>query len=116
MTQASMRPQELGKVDKAQARAIFETWYKQAYGEQQAGMAAVVCAANTRCADAALGEQLLGRLDGLLLAIAQAVAYLQESRVSVEAYLRFYDQQWDELMAVGGEDDALLQDYPNRSV
>jgi hypothetical protein len=25
--------QELGKVDKAQAKAIFESWYKQAYGE-----------------------------------------------------------------------------------
>ncbi|KAF2022643.1 FabD/lysophospholipase-like protein, partial [Setomelanomma holmii] len=50
--------QELGKVDKAQAKAIFESWYKQAY---------------------ALGEQLLGRLDGLPLAIAQAGAYLQES-------------------------------------
>jgi tetratricopeptide (TPR) repeat protein len=79
-------------------------------------MAAVASAANTGCADAALGDQLLGRLDGLPLAIAQAGAYLQESRVSVEAYLRFYDQQWDELMAVGNEDDAPLQDYPDRSV
>ncbi|KAH7072022.1 hypothetical protein BKA63DRAFT_554892 [Paraphoma chrysanthemicola] len=89
--------QEPGKVDQAQAKAIFETWYKQSY-------------------NAALGEQLLGRLDGLPLAIAQAGAYLQESRVSVEAYLRFYDQQWDELMAVGNEDDAPLLDYPDRSV
>jgi hypothetical protein len=56
--------------------------------------------ANIRCADAALGELLLERLDGLPLAIAQAGAYLQESGVSVETYLRFYDQQWNELMAV----------------
>jgi tetratricopeptide (TPR) repeat protein len=52
----------------------------------------------------------------LPLAIAQAGAYLQESGVSVETYLRFYDQQWDELMAVENEDDAPLQDYPDRSV
>lgn len=52
-------------------------------------------------ADAALGEQLLTRLDGLPLAIAQAGAYMQESMVSVKAYLSFYDQQWDELMATG---------------
>ena len=50
------------------------------------------------------------------LAIAQGGAYLQETGVSVETYLRFYDQQWDELMAVEDEDDAPLQDYPNRSV
>jgi tetratricopeptide (TPR) repeat protein len=41
---------------------------------------------------------------------------LQESRVSVEAYLRFYDQQWDKLMAAENKDDAPLDDYPDRSV
>ncbi|KAF2022646.1 FabD/lysophospholipase-like protein, partial [Setomelanomma holmii] len=87
--------QELGNVDRAQAKVIFESWYKQAY---------------------TLGEQLLTQLDGLPLAIAQAGAYLQESRVSVEAYLRFYDQQWDKLMAAENEDDAPLDDYPARSV
>ena len=54
-------------------------------------MAILACAADTVFADAALGEQLLTRLEGLPLAIAQAGAYLQESRVSIEAYLRFYD-------------------------
>jgi tetratricopeptide (TPR) repeat protein len=47
---------------------------------------------------------------------AQAGAYLQESGASVEVYLRFYDQQWDVLMAAGNDDDAPLQDYPDRSV
>jgi len=79
-------------------------------------METVACAADTGYADIALGEQLLTRLDGLPLAIAQADAYLQESRVSVEAYLSFYDQQWDELMAAGNQDDAPLQDYLDRSV
>lgn len=64
-------------------------------------METVPCAADTGHADAALGEQLLTRLDGLPLAIAQAGAYMQESMVSVKAYLSFYDQQWDELMATG---------------
>lgn len=79
-------------------------------------MAILACAADTGYADAALGEQLLRRLDGLPLAIAQAGAYLQESRVSVKDYLGFYDQQWDELMVLGNKDDALLQDYSDRSV
>jgi tetratricopeptide (TPR) repeat protein len=107
--------QELGKVDEAQAKTIFESWCKQAYGEYTASMEMVACSANTKCVDAALGEQLLRRLDGLPLAIAQAGAYLQESGASVETYLRFYDQQWDELM-VKNEDDVPLQDYPDRSV
>lgn len=37
----------------------------------------VACVADTRYVDVALGDQLLGRLDGLPLAIAQAGAYLQ---------------------------------------
>jgi tetratricopeptide (TPR) repeat protein len=74
------------------------------------------CAADTGYADAALGEQLLWRLDGLPLAIAQAGAYLQESGVDVETYLFLYDQQWDNLMAAENEDKASLQDYPDRSV
>jgi hypothetical protein len=52
----------------------------------------------------------------LPLAIAQASAYLQESRVSVKDYLGLYDQQWDKLMVLENRDDALLQDYSDRSV
>ncbi|RYN57987.1 hypothetical protein AA0117_g13189 [Alternaria alternata] len=89
--------QQLGKVSEAQAKAIFKSWYEQPY-------------------DATLGRQLLERLDGLPLAVAQAGAYLQESGVDVETYLRFYEQQWDELMQAGDKEDALLQDYPDRSV
>lgn len=33
--------QELGKVDKTQAKAIFEGWYKQAYGKQTVSMTIV---------------------------------------------------------------------------
>jgi hypothetical protein len=55
-------------------------------------------------------------LDGLPLAIAQAGAYLQESRVGLGAYLTFYEQQWSELMESQNWADAPLQDYPIRSV
>lgn len=75
-----------------------------------------VSAANVKFADAAWGEQLLRRLDGLPLAIAQAGACLEESEISVEAYLLLYDQQWNELMAMDDEDGAPLQDYPDRKV
>jgi tetratricopeptide (TPR) repeat protein len=55
-------------------------------------------------------------LDGLPLAIAQAGAYLQESGVGLTKYLRFYEQQWSELMTSDHLADAPLQDYPERSV
>lgn len=66
--------------------------------------------------DTSEGERLLQLLDGLPLAIAQAGAYLQESGVGLETYLRFYEQQWDELMQADSVADAPLQDYPDRSV
>jgi Tfp pilus assembly protein PilF len=72
--------------------------------------------ANKTAIDTAESEQLLALLDGLPLAIAQAGAYLQESGIGLAAYLRFYEQQWSELMESGHLADAPLQDYPNRSV
>jgi tetratricopeptide (TPR) repeat protein len=41
---------------------------------------------------------------------------LQESGVGLATYLRFYEQQWSELMASDDLADAPLQDYPERSV
>jgi tetratricopeptide (TPR) repeat protein len=108
--------QQLGKVSAEQGQAILDNWYKEQHGESAANIPVVVFVANTTCIDAALGKQLLKRLDGLPLAIAQAGAYLQESGIGLTTYLRFYEQQWDELMEVGYEGDAPLQDYPNRSV
>ncbi|CAN9217260.1 unnamed protein product [Alternaria alternata] len=89
--------QQLGKVDEAQAKAILDSWYRKKD-------------------DAAESKQLLALLDGLPLAIAQAGAYLQESGVGLTKYLRFYEQQWSELMASDDLADAPLQDYPERSV
>jgi tetratricopeptide (TPR) repeat protein len=66
--------------------------------------------------DAAESEQLLALLDGLPLAIAQAGAYLQESGVGLAMYLKFYRQQWSELMESNDLTDMPLYDYPDRSV
>jgi hypothetical protein len=59
---------------------------------------------------------LFSLLDGLPLAIAQAGAYLQESGVGLQTYLRFYEQQWEQLMETRDQNKAPLQDYPNRSI
>src|SRR5438045_2575379 len=67
-------------------------------------------------ADAAQSEQLFRLLDGLPLAIAQAGAFLQESRVGLGTYLEFYKQQWKELMESRNWADSPLHDYPGRSV
>jgi tetratricopeptide (TPR) repeat protein len=109
--------QQLGKVSKEQAQAIFESWYKQKHGKLRAANSLMrAITTNERIVDAAEGEQLLARLDGLPLAIAQAGAYLEESGVELALYLSFYEQQWSKLMESDHLADAPLQDYPNRSV
>ncbi|PSN58604.1 hypothetical protein BS50DRAFT_614817 [Corynespora cassiicola Philippines] len=89
--------QQVGKVGSGQAHEIFTSWYKGKH-------------------DTAESQRLLGLLDGLPLAIAQAGAYLQESGVGLSTYLRFYEEQWDELMESEEVAGAPLQDYPDRSV
>jgi tetratricopeptide (TPR) repeat protein len=75
-----------------------------------------VIGADESTTDVIEGEQLFALLDGLPLAIAQAGAYLHESGVKLETYLRYYEQQWSELMKSDDLADAPLLDYPNRSV
>jgi tetratricopeptide (TPR) repeat protein len=58
----------------------------------------------------------LALLDGLPLAISQAGAYLQESGVGLTTYLKFYGQQWSELMESNDLTDTPLHEYPDRSV
>jgi tetratricopeptide (TPR) repeat protein len=109
--------QLLGKVSKKQGQAIFESWYKKKHSKLRAVNNLVrVDITNKRIVDAAEGEQLLARLDGLPLAIAQAGAYLEGSGVELALYLSFYEQQWNKLMESDYLADAPLQDYPDRSV
>ncbi|MCJ1238138.1 hypothetical protein MMC14_006127, partial [Varicellaria rhodocarpa] len=74
--------------------------------------------ADVSLTDSIESKRLFCLLDGLPLAIAQAVAYLQESGAGVEVrtYLHFYEQQRKELMESRDEANAPLQDYPNYSV
>ena len=59
---------------------------------------------------------MLGLLDGLPLAIAQAAAFLHESGYDLKTYIGFYEHQWKELMNSRDWEGAPLQDYPDRSV
>ena len=59
---------------------------------------------------------MLGLLDGLPLAIAQAAAFLQESGYDFKTYIECYEDQWKELMKSRDWEGAPLQDYPDRSV
>ncbi|KAI9666161.1 MAG: hypothetical protein M1821_004096 [Bathelium mastoideum] len=90
-------PHELRKVDTAQAWAILDIWYK-------------------RERDIAETGELLDRLDGLPLAIAQAGAYLQESGIDIRTYLQFYDEEWQDLFETQDEDEPPLEDYEDRSI
>lgn len=108
---------QLGKLSKEQGQAIFESWYKEKHGKQRtAGVYIQMNKANKKIVDTAESEKLLTLLDGLPLAIAQAGAYLQESGVGLRTYLRFYEQQWSDLMKSDHLTDSPLQDYPDRSV
>src|SRR5437667_3860617 len=62
------------------------------------------------------GRELLGLLDGLPLALAQAASYLRETGLDTTSYVRLYKQQWDDLMRSGGESGSPLVDYEQRSV
>ncbi len=60
------------------------------------------------------GEELLGLLDGMPLALAQAAAYLRETSLDIASYIQLYTEQWDDLMK-SEEGDLPLADY-ERSV
>jgi hypothetical protein len=66
--------------------------------------------------DSTESEELFRLLDGLLLAIAQASAYLRQSVISVAKYIQLYNQQRKSLMESQDRTGTPLRDYPNRSV
>jgi hypothetical protein len=57
------------------------------------------------------GRELLGLLDGLPLALAQAGSYLRETEIDTASYVRFYKQQWDDLIRSDSEFSTPLVDY-----
>jgi tetratricopeptide (TPR) repeat protein len=72
--------------------------------------------ANTLRIDSANIEELLSLLDGLPLALAQAAAYLRESGLDFPSYIRYYRQQWKDLMESHDRFGFPLLDYQERSV
>ncbi|KAK3934113.1 Tetratricopeptide repeat-domain-containing protein [Diplogelasinospora grovesii] len=62
------------------------------------------------------GRELLGLLDGLPLALAQAASYIRETGLDTASYVRLYKQQWDDLMRCDGESGLPLIDYEQGSV
>lgn len=89
--------QRLEGVDEKQARQILKNWYDK------------------EC-DTPECDQLLQRLGGLPLAIAQAGAYLRETNTGFRKYLDYYDNKWADLMKTDDFTDMPLLDYPNRSI
>ncbi|KAH8706958.1 hypothetical protein GQ44DRAFT_777616 [Phaeosphaeriaceae sp. PMI808] len=87
---------EVKKVDEERALAIFETWYGRGVGQE--------------------GDELLGLLDGLPLALAQAAAYMSETGTSFSTYTRLYKEQWRELMEPYDGRHMPLRSYANGSV
>ncbi|KAF2185997.1 hypothetical protein K469DRAFT_574669 [Zopfia rhizophila CBS 207.26] len=88
---------EVKKVDKDRARAIFETWYEREAGRGES-------------------DELLGLLDGLPLALAQAAAYMSETGTSFSTYTRLYKEQWRDLMEPQDGRHMPLRSYSNGSV
>ncbi|KAG7289879.1 hypothetical protein NEMBOFW57_006256 [Staphylotrichum longicolle] len=88
----------LRKVDKELSEAIFKRWY---------GPELVMDDAVT---------ELLGLLDGLPLALAQAASYLRETELDTATYVRLYKEQWDDVMRSDGESGSALLDYEQRSI
>ena len=85
------KSQEVKKVDNATAKAILGSWHDDD------------------------SEDLLERLDGLPLALAQAGSYLHQTGISIDTYLRLYDEQ-NERVAEAIHKSDILDDYPNHSV
>ncbi|KAF2630604.1 TPR-like protein [Macroventuria anomochaeta] len=87
---------EVKNVDKEQAQTIFKTWYGRGVGQE--------------------ADELLGLLDGLPLALAQAAAYMSETGMGFSTYTRLYKEQWQELMESHDGRRIPLRSYANGSV
>jgi len=64
----------------------------------------------------AAGTELLGLLDGLPLALAQAASYLRETELDTATYVRLYKEQWDDLMSPDRRPELPLVDYEQGSI
>jgi len=112
----------LKTVDMYQAHAIFQSRYGRSVGKTAYvlnSLKRIACThhnTNDPSTDQAEIETLLSLLHGLPLALAQAASYLRETGIDFATYIKFYKQQWKELMEPHDDTGTPLQDYPDRSV
>ncbi|KAG9853442.1 purine and uridine phosphorylase, partial [Aureobasidium melanogenum] len=59
-------------------------------------------------------ESLLGKLEGMPLALAQAGAFIRQTNISIREYLDSYNSTWDDLITQ--QDSYPLQEYAQRSM
>jgi tetratricopeptide (TPR) repeat protein len=113
-------PIQVSRVDGEQALAIFKNGYRRDFEgtllpscvEGPCKKASLLISA----ADSAESNRLLGLLDGLPLALAQASTFMRETATSFAEYIEFYKAQWGELMGSHDSSQAPLQEYQNGSV
>ncbi|EJT68900.1 hypothetical protein GGTG_13563 [Gaeumannomyces tritici R3-111a-1] len=89
--------EKLKKVDEKLSKAIFQRWCRAELVMDEVGIA------------------LLGLLDGLPLALAQAGAYIRETELDMASYVRLYRDQWDDMIE-SEKTGTPLADYEQRSV
>ena len=61
------------------------------------------------------GRQLIEKLDGLPLALAQAGSYIGESQCTISEYLELYDESWNDLMS-SEEEEMAVNEYRNGGI
>ncbi|KAH0262087.1 purine and uridine phosphorylase, partial [Aureobasidium melanogenum] len=59
-------------------------------------------------------DSLLGKLEGMPLALAQAGAFIRQTNISIREYLDSYNSTWDDLITQ--QDSYPLQEYAQRSM
>lgn len=61
-------------------------------------------------------SELVDRVGGLPLALAQAASYMRQTGTSMTEYLNSYNAAWDDLMKDEARPESTLGEYGNRSV
>ena len=111
--EASLRMSEVGK---CLAKAMLES----RAGRELSGMYEITTCIATFIATLLIlteridADSLLDKLGGLPLALVQAGAYIRQTNMSVQSYVKHYSETWDTLMTY--QDRYPLPDYAERSV
>lgn len=99
---APQNAHQLTEMNSVEARALFEAHRGKPVSGQP-----------TRDESTDL-ESLLGKLEGMPLALAQAGAFIRQTNISVREYLDSYNSTWDDLITE--QDTYPLQEYAQRSM